>query len=150
MRRPALAAIVTLLVLAAGPWQPPAPTWSADRGRPTSADAVLLGTVSCRQPVTLPRMATLRVELMDTSARDAHGAVVGEDTHWITSGKLPADFLVRYDPSRIDPSHVYIVRARVLDGDTVLLMGTASHPVLLRGASRTVDVVVAPARSGLR
>jgi uncharacterized lipoprotein YbaY len=149
MRNPALAAIATLLMVAAVPWHSPTPSWSADRARPPMpGDAVLSGTVSCRQPLTLPGMATLRVELMDASARGAQSAVVGEDAHWIIGGKLPADFLVRYDPSRIDPSHVYIIRARIFDGDKVLLMGTVAHPVLTRGTTRTVDVVVSPARPG--
>jgi putative lipoprotein len=110
-------------------------------------DAALSGTVSSRQPLTLPGMARLRVELMDTSVRDARSAVVGEDARWIIGGKLPADFIVHYDPARIDPGHVYIIRARVMDGDTAVLVGTASHPVLTRGGSRTVDVIVGPARS---
>ena len=150
MRRQAWAVVVTLLMLAADSWHLPRPTWSADRARPPMpGEAVLTGTVSCRQQVNLPGMATLRVELVDASARDAHSAVVGEDAQWIIGGKLPADFLVRYDPSRIDPSHAYIIRARVMDGDTVLLMGTAPHRWLTRGAPRSVDVVVVPARSGI-
>lgn len=112
---------------------------------------VLSGTVSCRQQVTLPGMATVRVELIDLSAKDAHSALVGEEKHWIARGKLPVDFRIPYDLSRIDPGHVYVVRAQVVDGDKVLLMSTTPYYVLTRGApNRAVDVVVVPVQSSVR
>jgi putative lipoprotein len=150
MRR-ALVAVAVLLSTAAGLWYCPTPTWSAEPSRPPMPGAQsLLGTVSCRDRITLPGMATLRVELIDLSAKDARSATVSEESHWITGGKLPVDFRILYDPSRIDPGHVYGVRARIMDGDKVLLMSATPSHVLTRGAPRTADVMVVPAQSGAR
>jgi putative lipoprotein len=145
MRRGAV--VATLLTLAATFWHLPMPASSADRSRePIPGTPALSGTVSCRERVALPSMATLRVELVDASAREARSALVGEESYWITRGKFPMDFRIAYDPARIDPGHVYIVRARVMDGDKVLLTSTVPYPVLTRGAPRTIDIVVVPAR----
>jgi putative lipoprotein len=151
MLRRALVVVAVLLSAAAASWHRPTLTWSADHSRqPLPGAPVLSGTVSCRQRVTLPGMATVRVELIDLSAKDARSTTVGTEAYWITGGKLPVDFRIPYDSSRIDPGHVYVVRARVMDGDKVLLVSTASYPVLTRGGPRTVDVVVVPAQSGIR
>jgi putative lipoprotein len=150
MRRP-LVVVAILVSATATLWCRPAPTGSAEPSRPPMPGAqALLGTVSCRQRITLPGMATLRVELIDLSAKDARSATVSEESHWITGGKLPMDFRILYDPSRIDPGHVYGVRARVMDGDKVLLMSAAPSHVLTRGAPRTADVVVVPTQAGAR
>jgi putative lipoprotein len=151
MRR-VLLVLATLLCLVAQPWPPVTPTRSAEPShQPAPGAAALSGTVSSKQQVTLPGMATVRVELIDLSAKDPRSALVGEDAHWIVGGKLPVDFRIAYDPSRIDPAHVYVVRARVIDGDKVLLMSTAPYYVLTRGAlKRPVDIVVVPEQSGIR
>jgi putative lipoprotein len=151
MMRRALLVVATLLSLAAGPWHPATPAWSDERPRqPMPGDSVLSGTVSCRTCVTLPGMATVRVELIDLSAKDARSAIIGADSFWITGGKLPVGFRISYDPVRIDPAHVYVVRARIMDGDKVLLQSTVSYHVLTRGALRTVDLLVVPAQSNVR
>ena len=150
MRRAQLVTAV-LLSLAASAWCLATPAWSDERPRqPMPGDSVLSGTVSCRGCMTLPGMATVRVELIDLSAKDARSATIGADSSWITGGKLPVSFRIPYDPLRIDPRHVYVVRARIMDGDKVLLASTAPYHVLTRGAPRTVDVLVVPAQSNVR
>jgi len=151
MTRRALLVVATLLFLAAGPWHPAMPAWSDEPPRqPMPGDSVLSGTVYCRGCMALPGMATVRVELIDLSAKDARSATIGADSFWITGGKLPVGFRISYDPSRLDLAHVYVVRARIMDGDKVLLTSTAPYHVLTRAAPRTVDVLVVPAPSNAR
>jgi putative lipoprotein len=146
-----LVVVATILSVACGFWSSVVPAWSADRPRqPKPGDTMLSGTVSCKERVTLPGKATVRVELIDVSAKNARDATVGEDAYWITGGKLPVDFSIPYDRSRIDPGHVYVVRARVMDGEKVLLMSATPYHVLTRGAPKTVNVVVAPVDPRMR
>ena len=147
-----LAILATLACVGMLPWSPTTPTWSAESSRPLPPGApALSGTVSWQRPVTLPGMATLRVELIDISAKDARQQLVGEETHWIAGQKLPVDFRIPYDASNIDPGHVYVVRARVMDRNKVIMMSTVPYYVLTRGPLRKpVDIVVVPAQSGIR
>jgi putative lipoprotein len=146
-----LVVVGTLLSVVFGVWYPATPAGSAEpRREPTPNSDRLVGTVSCHDRVTLPGTATVRVELLDVSTKDSRGGVVGEDTYWITGRTFPIDFSILYDRSRIDPGHVYLVRARVMDGDKVLLMSAAPYHVLTRGAPKTVNVVVVPVDPHMR
>jgi putative lipoprotein len=91
-------------------------------------------------------MAMAHVELLDLSGKNPRDAKIGEDSVWITAGKLPVTFRIGYDPSRIDPGRAYGVRARIMDGEELLMINMAPTPVLTRGSPRTVDLVVVPAR----
>jgi putative lipoprotein len=104
------------------------------------------GTVSYRERIELPGMAKVHVELIDVSAKDALSATLGEQTIWTAWVPGPVSFRIQYDPLRIDPKHVYIVRARILDGEKLLFMNPAPYYVLTRGAPSKVDIVVAPSR----
>jgi putative lipoprotein len=91
-------------------------------------------------------MAMVRVELIDISGKENRVATLGEEAIWLAAGKLPIDFRIAYDPSRIDPTHVYIVRARIMDGDKELYLNTIPYYVLTKGAPSKVDIIVTPAQ----
>jgi len=124
--------------------------WDPGPGAPAVSGTVSMGKTDYNERVALPGMAMLRVELMDISGRENRVVTLGEETIWLAGGKLPIDFRIAYDPSRIDPTHVYIVRARIMDGDKELFLNTIPYYVLTKGAPSKVDVVVIPAQARVR
>ncbi len=111
---------------------------------------VLSGTVSCGERIRLPGMAMVHVEILDISGKDPRGGTLGEETIWAASTPMPVSFRIAYDPSRINPEHVYIVRARIMNGENLLYTNTRPYYVLTKGAPKTVDILVAPAQVRMR
>lgn len=95
-------------------------------------------------------MAMVHVELLDVSGKDIRSCSLGEETIWIANGKLPVSFRIAYDPSRIDPTRTYAVRARIMEDQKLLFLSTTPGYVLTRGAPAAVDIVVTPARVRIR
>jgi putative lipoprotein len=142
-----LATLAAILCLVVEPWYGSAPAWSQRSRDPRPGEQVLSGTVSSgERRLALPSMAIAHVELVDLSGKSPRDANIGEDSVWITGGKLPVMFRIAYDPSRIDPARAYGVRARITEGDELLMISMGPTPVLTRGSPRAVDVVVVPAR----
>ncbi len=113
----------------------------------------MTGTVSVkatsfREDIALPASAVVHVELLDISRKDSGIARLGEDSIWIAAGKLPVSFRIAYDPSRVDPTHVYVIRARITGNDRLLFQSATPCYVLTRGAPRDVDIMVSPAGPG--
>ncbi|NJD61185.1 MAG: hypothetical protein FIA93_00500 [Deltaproteobacteria bacterium] len=119
-------------------------------GAPVVTGTVSLGKTPSHEQAPLPGMAMVRVELLDISGKNPLASPLGEDTIWAATGKLPIDFRIAYDPSRVDPSHVYIVRARVMEGEKVLFLNTTPYYVLTRGAPSNIDIIVIPAQVRVR
>jgi putative lipoprotein len=113
------------------------------------AAAIVSGTVSYRERAELPSMAVVHLELIDVSGKDARTSVLGEQHIWTAWVPFPVDFRIEYDPLRIDPRHVYIVRARILEGEKLLFMNTTPYYVLTQGAPSKVNIIVSPARNAL-
>lgn len=106
--------------------------------------SVVSGTVTYRERTELPGTALVHVELLDLSQQDPRKARIGEETIWPAGIKLPVTFRISYDPSRIDPLHIYVVRARITDGEKTLFVSATMSNVLTKGASSTAEVVVVP------
>lgn len=104
------------------------------------------GTVTYRERYEFPGKAKVHVELIDISGKDPSAATIGEQTIWTAWVPGPVKFRIEYDPHRIDPKHIYIVRARIIDGEKLLFMNPAPYYVLTRGAPSKVDIIVVPAR----
>lgn len=139
-----LIAGVVALCLALTPWQ------TSEAAPPGSgqnpAAPTVSGTVSYRERTEFPAKAKVHVELIDISGKDPSAATIGEQTIWTAWVPGPVKFRIEYDPHRIDPKHVYIVRARIVDGEKLLFMNPAPYYVLTRGAPSKVDIIVVPAR----
>jgi putative lipoprotein len=128
----------------------PPKRWDPGPGAPTVSGTVSLGKTPYNDRIALPGMATLHIELMDISGKENRVVTLGEETIWLAAGKLPVDFRIAYDPSRIEPTHVYIVRARIMDGDKELFLNTIPYHVLTKGAPSKVNIVVTPAQVRVR
>lgn len=105
---------------------------------------IVTGTVNYKERVDLPQTAMVHVELIDMSAKDPRKALLGEDTIWPAGIRLPVTFRIAYDPSRIDPTRIYTVRARIMDGEKTLFVSSSMSQVLTKGASDKIDIVVVP------
>jgi len=103
-------------------------------------DAVT-GTVTYRERIALPPDAALEVSLEDISRADAPADVLGRATVQ-PAGQVPIRFSIPFDPSHVDPAHLYGVRARIVGDGRLLFSSTQAHLVLTRGAGRDVVVLV--------
>lgn len=83
--------------------------------------------------------AKLHIRLLDVPA-DKPAEVVAEKTIR-PDGNVPIRFELPFDRRRINPSHTYVVDARLSSGhrdwNTI-----EPHPVLTQGAPSTVSIVV--------
>lgn len=117
---------------------------SGDSSTTHSADSrpSVSGTVSYREPVTLPRDAVIEVSLLDVSLMDVAAKLISKQT--ITAEKaVPIPFKLHYDPQDIDQRMTYALQARILDRDDQLLFVTdTSYQVLTRGKPDRVNLVL--------
>jgi uncharacterized lipoprotein YbaY len=119
-------------------------------GAPTVSGTVSLGKTPYNDRMALPGMAMVHVELLDVTGKDPRTATIGKQTVWPAWAPLPVDFRIEYDPSRIDPTHAYVVRARIMDGDEILFVSIKPYYVLTKGAPSKVDIIVIPAQVRVR
>jgi putative lipoprotein len=89
------------------------------------------GTATYRERMALPPNAVFESTLEDVSKAGAGAEVIGKASieH---PGNPPIPFEITYDPSRIDPSRRYAVRARIL-ADGKLLFATDQQYLVLTG-----------------
>ncbi len=102
------------------------------------------GTVTYMVRMALSPSAIIDVSLEDVSKADAAATVIAERQIPLGDKQVPVPFELSFDPGRIDPSHQYSVRARILvDGDLRFASDTA-YPVLTRGNPDHAAIVVKP------
>lgn len=99
------------------------------------------GTATYLERMALPAGATFEALLEDVSRADAPAEVIGR-TQMTPPGNPPIPFEIRYDPTRIQPSRTYHVRARILLGERLVFTTDTAYPVLTRGSADTVSVLM--------
>ena len=113
----------------------------------TAKDAAVTGTVSYRERIALPPDATVEVALEDVSLQDAPAKTIGK-TELHTAGKqVPFRFQIPYEAAKIDARHSYSVRATIFAKGKMIFISTMSYPVITRGASTQVAILVSPVQS---
>jgi len=105
-----------------------------------SASAQVRGTATFKDRVKLPADAVFEASLEDVSLGGGPGSVVGRTR--IERPGNPIRFTIDYDASRIEPRHVYMVRARVLAGSRQLYAANHSDLVLTWGNGRRVSLLL--------
>jgi putative lipoprotein len=100
------------------------------------------GTVNYRHRMALPPDAVVDVSLQDTTLADAPARIVGQTTIATRGAQVPIPFRIDYDPSGIDPSHRYTVRATITVDGKVLFNSPTAYPVLTRGAGNEAAIEV--------
>ena len=119
----------------------------------TALTAETTGRIKCsalyRERMALPPDAVLEAMLEDVSKVDSPAETIAS-ARIEKPGNPPFTFEIAFDPAKIDESHRYIVRARVLVGGTQLFASQA-YPVLTRGNGNEVQILLrrtAPPRAG--
>lgn len=97
------------------------------------------GSAAYRERMVLPPGAVFEAVLEDVSRADAAAEVLGS-VRLVEPAGPPFDFQIEYDPARIDPTHTYAVRARILVEDGPIFVSDQHHPVLTREAPAHVDI----------
>ncbi len=95
------------------------------------------GTVKTATDVELPSDAVIEVKLFE-------GKKLIDETHLVNTGHLPQIFTLRYDAAKLDLKKSYTVSAQVTQGGKPV-MSSKPVPVLAKGATGTVEVLVLPA-----
>jgi hypothetical protein len=85
----------------------------------------------------LPPASVFEAVLEDVSRADTRATRIAE-TRIDSPPTPPIACSIPYDPSRIDPKHRYVVRARTVVGQRVLFVSESSPPVLAPGRPSTI------------
>jgi copper homeostasis protein (lipoprotein) len=103
--------------------------------------AQVKGSAAYRERIALTPDAVFEATLEDGSKADAPAVVIGS-VRIEKPGQVPIGFEIAYDPARIDPSHSYSVRARILAGQRLLFTTAQAYPVLTRGHGDEVEMIL--------
>ncbi|MGH8470128.1 MAG: YbaY family lipoprotein [Gammaproteobacteria bacterium] len=99
------------------------------------------GTATYRERLALPVDAVFEATLEDVSKADASAEAIGR-ARIERPGNPPIRFEITYDPARIDPSHRYAVRARILVRGKLFFITDRSYPVLTGGYGNEVALLL--------
>jgi len=106
-----------------------------------AAESVVTGTATYRERIALSPDAVFEATLEDVSKADAPAEVLSR-IRIESPGQPPIRFEIPYDPARIDERHTYSVRATIRAGGRLLFTTDQHYPVLTRGASQSVDLLL--------
>ena len=113
--------------------------------RPLPAgQAQITGTVSYLVRSALPPDAIMQVELQDVSRADAPATTIGEDRIAPGQHSMPIAFALKFNPSEIDPHHVYAVNARITVEGQLRFINDRTYLVLTQGHPSYVEVILKP------
>ncbi len=134
MRRLALPLILAATLLAAGC---SGGTSDSSNGSTTAVRATAIsGTVSLIQPRTLSDQAILKLKLVDVSVQPQMTLI---SKTFQPVGQLPLSFSLDYKSAQINPGDLYVVQARMVDGDRTFIT-PIQYPVLTKGGSARVKI----------
>ena len=105
------------------------------------------GTATYRERMALPPDAVFEATLEDVSRVDAPSSVLGQ-ARIEQPGNPPFHFTIQYDPTQIQPNHIYAVRARVLAGERLLFTTDQRYQVLTQGHGSEIAMMVLRRASG--
>jgi putative lipoprotein len=120
----------------------------ATTGRTEAEERIVTGSVAYRERMALPPDAVIQVSLSDVSRADAAATVVAETTIVAGARQVPIPFALRYDPSRIQASSSYAVRAVIKSGDRMLFTTDAAYRVITQGNPTQANLQLVRASGG--
>ena len=106
------------------------------------AETSVSGSVLYQARIALPPESVVKVKLLDISRVDAPAVTVAEQTIVTTGQQVPIPFSLPYEPGEINPDDIYIISADILVDDQLRWTTDTQYPVLTRGASSEIDVVL--------
>jgi len=120
---------------------------SACEVSPVSETAMVSGTATYSERISLPDGSEFEATLQDVSRADAAAEVIGK-VRFDAPAVPPIRFNIPYDPQRIDATHRYAVRARIVHHDRLLFTTDTHYPALTHNAPEKVDVWLRRVSSG--
>lgn len=103
---------------------------------------VVSGTATYRERVALPTDAVLEVWITDVSPLILAVPIIAETTVRSEGRQVPLPFELRYDPSRIEPDHLYAVKAAIRSGGRLLFATEKDQQVITKGNPTRVDLLL--------
>lgn len=109
----------------------------------TSSEHVarVVGSVSYRERIALTPEAIVEVFLDDVSRADAPATTLAS-TRIERPGQVPVRFELTYDPLRIDPTHRYAIRARIIEDGQLSFTTAHSEPVITQEHGNAVALML--------
>jgi len=102
---------------------------------------LVTGSVSYRERIALPPDAVIQVSLLDVSLMDVAAKLISRQTI-MPKHSVPVSFALEYDPRDIDERMTYAVRATIRSVGKLLFTTDRSYPVLTRGNSSHVELIL--------
>jgi putative lipoprotein len=99
------------------------------------------GTATYRERIALPANAVFEASLEDVSRAGAPAELIARVRNE-QPGNPPIPFVIAYDPGRINQSHTYAVRARILVDDRLWFATDQRYPVLTQGRGSDVQLLL--------
>jgi putative lipoprotein len=100
------------------------------------------GSVAYRQRIAMPPEALLTVRVEEVSRADAPAVLLAETREPFGERQVPIPFSLQVFSASVDPGFSYVVRASITVNDELRFTTTRSYPVLTRGATNTVDLLL--------
>ena len=97
------------------------------------------GTVALREPAQLSPNAKLVITLVNVSSAAQPGAAPLASKTVSPATTFPQSFELTFDPSKVNPSDLYVVKAQLTDGERQYSMPLQA-PVLTKGAKNVVSI----------
>jgi putative lipoprotein len=108
-------------------------------------EARVTGIVTHRLRMALPADAIVTVQLREVSMAEAPAILLGQQTLVAGGRQVPFAFEIKYDPRRVTPNAILVVRAMITVGGRLLLATTAVHRVITGGyPSEGIEAVLEP------
>jgi len=108
-------------------------------------EARVTGIVTYRLRMALPADAVVTVQLREVPIVDAPAILLGQQTLVAGGRQVPFPFEIKYDPRRVTPNAILVVRAMITVGGRLLLATTAVHRVITGGyPSEGIEAVLEP------
>ena len=102
---------------------------------------MITGTIRYRERIALPPDAVVLVQLRDVSLMDVAAKLISEQIIK-PEHSVPIPFSLPYSAQDIDERMTYSVFATIRSGERLLFVSDRSYPVLTRGHSDQVDLIL--------
>ena len=107
----------------------------------TVGNLMVTGTIRYRERIALPPDAVVLVQLRDVSLMDVAAKLISEQIIK-PEHSVPIPFSLPYSAQDIDERMTYSVFATIRSGERLLFVSDRSYPVLTRGHSDQVDLIL--------
>ena len=105
------------------------------------------GTIAYLQRTALPPNAIILVQLQEVSRADAQARTIAQEKITLGDRQVPVPFELKFEPTKIDAKHSYVVSARIVVDDKLRFLSDKAYPVLTRDNPSRVEIILKPAEA---